>query len=383
MQFLTAAQQAEEQRQALVAQAKALDEARGECAAAMQQTLEAVRGGDLGARCELDAACWREVGAEALDNERETQAALNRTLQALAERLTETRRTSRDVVRAIDAAHESVRQTMEVSHEQAASLTDARPALAGEVETQDDQAQTAARLARSARERSTASRAAADVAAEAHASARSAHEQLGVAVRLTSHLNERGRELRELVRLLDDVADEGRILALNAAIHASLSRAGEHGGDALSQAVQRLADGVAQVERRAASLADALERGGEECVDNLRRAASAIGGSVQLAAVAGERSAEAASDSDQLAERSGAHAAASAALATSGARRQAGVLRVEQISTVLQQATHDSGQQLQRARDLLELLSAHLAALRLPSHEDANVVDLRDFIKKS
>ena len=59
------------------------------------------------------------------------------------------------------------------------------------------------------------------------------------------------------------------------------------------------------------------------------------------------------------------------------------MLRVEQISAVLQQAAHDSDQQLRRARDLVELLSAHLAALRLPSHEDANVVDLRDFIKRS
>ena len=31
----------------------------------------------------------------------------------------------------------------------------------------------------------------------------------------------------------------------------------------------------------------------------------------------------------------------------------------------------------------MEVLGAHLAALRLPSHEDANVVDLREFLKRS
>ena len=383
LHLLATARQADERYQALRTQGEALAAARLETAAAMRRTLEAVQAGDLGARCEVEWARWRDLDSDALDNERETLAALNRTLQALIERLAETRRTSRDVVRAIETAHESARQVVAVGQEQADSLASVTPLLDAECEGLEQQAEGAARIARVARESASRSRAAADVTAEAHARALQAHEQLGVAVRLASHLQERGLELRELVRLLDDVADEGRILALNAAIHASLSRAGEPGGEAVSQAVQRLADGIARVERRAGALAEALERSGTECVDGLRRAASGISGSVQLAAVASERSLETAGDSQQLAERGAAHAAACGSLVASGAQRHEGVQRIGQLAAVLQQAASDSDQQLHRARELLELLSAHLAALRLPSHADANVVDLRDFIQRT
>ena len=379
---LEALRDADDRRLALESTAAALRVAREGSADAMQSTLAAVREGNLAARCELDTGVWKDTGTEALDAERNTVAALNRTLDTLAERLAEARRTSRDVARAVDAAREGARQSRDLSDEQVNALAETRPARDAEGPRLDDHAAVAGELARNARERASQGRAAADLVEETRTRGEAVRDQLATALRLAAHLSDRGRELRELVRLLDDLADEGRILALNATIHASLARGGEPAGDALSQAVQRLADGVAVVERRGGALADILERTGEECVEGLRRAASGLGGTLQLCALGAERSLEAAAELQRHAEHAGGLAANGATLAANASRRQAALSRVEQLTVVVQQSAADSDRQIERARELVELLSAHLAALRLPAHEDANVVDLRDFLKR-
>lgn len=126
-------------------------------------------------------------------------------------------------------------------------------------------------------------------------------EQIQETSKRIKRLGESSQEIGDIVGLIDEIADQTNILALNAAIQASTAGEAGRGFAVVADEVQRLAERAGTATKQIEALVKTIQSDTNEAVISMEQSTSNVVSGAKLAANAGEALTEIESVSDNLA----------------------------------------------------------------------------------
>jgi methyl-accepting chemotaxis protein len=174
-------------------------------------------------------------------------------------------------------------------------------------------------------------------------------QEVNASAESVNALGRKGEQIGEIVAVINDIADQTNLLALNAAIEAA--RAGEHGRGfaVVADEVRKLAERTQEATEEVSRSIREIQSDTTSAVEKMQSGSRRVASGVELAGNAGNALREIVGSSDSMMEMVRGIAAA--------AEQQAGVSdeiskNVEEISAVTRQSSQGAGQASQAAADL-------------------------------
>lgn len=236
---------------------------------------------------------------------------------------------------------------------------------------------TAERVASDATESAQVARRSVDTAAKGAKTVRSTidgmntiREQIQETAKRIKRLGESSQEIGDIIGLINDVAEQTNVLALNAAIQASAAGEAGRGFAVVADEVQRLAERSAAATRQVESLVKAIQADTSEAIHSMERSTSNVVAGAEQAQAAGEALQEIETESRGLAERVD-RIATQASSQAKLAREVSGAMEV--IRAITLETTRATRTSAQTIGDLVQLsrdLNQSVSGFRLP--DDAN-----------
>ncbi|RMH23766.1 MAG: HAMP domain-containing protein [Planctomycetota bacterium] len=174
---------------------------------------------------------------------------------------------------------------------------------------------------------------------------------------IVDELGRRSDEIGQIIAVINDIADQTNLLALNAAIEAA--RAGEHGRGfaVVADEVRKLADRTTEATGEVAKTIRAIQEETKRAVAQMDEGGTRVQSGVERAGIAGEALQKITSRTREVASMIASIAAAAEQQSTAGAQISRGI---ESISAVTAQATAGASQ----AASAAEALSGKAEELR-------------------
>jgi twitching motility protein PilJ len=180
-------------------------------------------------------------------------------------------------------------------------------------------------------------------------------------------LGESSQEIGNIVELINDIAEQTNILALNASIQASMAGEAGRGFAVVADEVQRLAERSANATRQIEVLVNTIQSDTNEAVVSMERSTTDVVGGALLAENAGAALDEIESVSNQIASLVQNISSTSREQATAAAdmTRNMGVLR--EVSSQTAEATSATSDSIEKLADLAVQLRDSVSGFRLPN----------------
>ena len=234
--------------------------------------------------------CTRITG---MDDARDELGATARAFNAFVSRVHDTLAQTRTAVEGVGGAAE----TIAAGSEQLARNADAQAAQIAEISASvEELVQAVSDIARSSAESATASRQGADAAGAGSRAVEQTLEEMRLIERTTGETDStvaslcvRGREIGRIVGVINDIADQTNLLALNAAIEAA--RAGEHGRGfaVVADEVRKLADRTTQATAEIAKVIEQIQGDSSVASERMGKSLARVKEGVARAGDAGTR----------------------------------------------------------------------------------------------
>jgi twitching motility protein PilJ len=189
-------------------------------------------------------------------------------------------------------------------------------------------------------------------------------------------LGESSQEIGNMVGLIDDIADQTNVLALNAAIQASMAGESGRGFAVVADEVQRLAERAGQATKRIEQLVKTIQSDASEAIDSMEKSTAGVVQGARLAQRAGTSLGEIETVSQQLAKLIETISTASreqAARATAVAKT---MTAIREITSQTRAGANTTAKSVGNLVQLAEALKTSVAGFNLPESADPTVVDL-------
>jgi len=184
-------------------------------------------------------------------------------------------------------------------------------------------------------------------------------------------LGESSQEIGDIIELINDIADQTNILALNAAIQASAAGEAGRGFAVVADEVQRLAERSGHATKRIESLVKTIQADTNEAVISMEKSTTEVVNGAGLAETAGESLTEIESVSARLAELIDDISHATAEVSTM-ATRVAGMMgSINAITAETAEGSSDTARAIGDLSSLARDLRQSVAGFRLPGQESA------------
>jgi len=279
-------------------------------------------------------------------------------------------RTINDSTGQVDAAvHQSralsqhMAQAARSQSRQIAQATDSIATMAGSIEEVSGNAERAADVARHS----------VDVAGKGGEAVRrtiagmnALRETIQDTSKRIKRLGESSQEIGNIVELINDLAEQTNILALNASIQASMAGEAGRGFALVADEVQRLAERAAVATRQIESLVRAIQSDTSGAVVSMERSTADVVGGTLLAENAGTALGEIEQVSAQIASLVHNISASARAQAVAGQNMARNMQALRQISDQASTTTDGAVQSISRLADLSAGLRASVAGFKLP-----------------
>ncbi len=255
----------------------------------------------------------------------------------------------------IAATSENMAQGMETQRDQTMQISAAVEELSASVNEVAVQSNEAADNARNSGE---VAQQGGEVVNETIESMSSIRDSVAASLELVSELGKRSDEIGEIIAVINDIADQTNLLALNAAIEAA--RAGEHGRGfaVVADEVRKLADRTTDATEQVSNTIRAIQEETKLAVVRMDTGSAQVEMGVERAREAGTSLGRIVSGTDEVSHLITSIAAAAEEQSTASSEISQGVERISEV-------TIHSANGAKEAAEAANVLSRHAESLRL------------------
>jgi twitching motility protein PilJ len=201
-------------------------------------------------------------------------------------------------------------------------------------------------------------------------------EQIQDTSKRIKRLGESSQEIGDIVSLINDIADQTNILALNAAIQASMAGDAGRGFAVVADEVQRLAERSAGATKQIESLVKTIQTDTNEAVKSMEQTTSEVVGGARLAQDAGVALEEIEGVSANLAELIQNISNAARQQASSAGHISNTMNVIQEITSQTSAGTGATAQAIGDLADMALELRESVAGFTLPDELDSDVEDI-------
>ncbi len=193
-------------------------------------------------------------------------------------------------------------------------------------------------------------------------------EQIQETSKRIKRLGESSQEIGEIVGLIDDIADQTNILALNASIQAAMAGEAGRGFAVVADEVQRLAERAGNATKQIDALVKTIQGDTNEAVSSMEQSTSNVVAGAKLAESAGEALIEIETVSVKLAGQIENIAQTSRTQAAVASNISGTMTIIQEITTQTSQGTNETAASIERLAQLANELKTSVSGFTLPDN---------------
>ncbi len=191
-------------------------------------------------------------------------------------------------------------------------------------------------------------------------------EQIQETSKRIKRLGESSQQIGDIVELIDDIADQTNILALNAAMQAAMAGEAGRGFAVVADEVQRLAERSSNATKQIEALVKTIQADTNEAVSSMETSTTEVVNGAKLAEGAGDALKEIENVSNYIADITQ-KMATSAKLQADGATQiRTNMSVIKEITEQTKEGTNQSAASIGTLADMSDELSRSVAGFRLP-----------------
>jgi len=295
--------------------------------------------------------------------------AINYSIEALRELVISINKTATQVTAAAQSTRQTAAQLIQASERQAQQIAKAGQAIIGMANSVKKVSANAVESADVAKKSVTIASKGAKAVQDTITGMDSIREQIQETSKRIKRLGESSQEIGEIVGLIDDIADQTNILALNAAIQAAMAGEAGRGFAVVADEVQRLAERSGNATKQIDALVKTIQSDTNEAVSSMEQSTSGVVTGAKIAERAGEALTEIEKVSVQLAGQIENISQTSRTQAAVASNISGTMTIIQEITTQTSQGTKETAAAIERLAVLANELKTSVSGFRLP--EDA------------
>ncbi len=204
-------------------------------------------------------------------------------------------------------------------------------------------------------------------------------EQIQETSKRIKRLGESSQEIGDIVSLIDDIADQTNILALNAAIQASTAGEAGRGFAVVADEVQRLSERAGNATKQIEAPVKAIQSDTSEAVISMERSTANVVAGAKQAEDAGLALTEIETVSNQLARLIQSISKTARQQSTAAADLTRNMKVIEEITTQTSQGTRETANSIGNLAGLAGELRRSVTGFKLPGEVETQVPVVEDF----
>jgi twitching motility protein PilJ len=291
---------------------------------------------------------------------------INYTIEALRNVVNSINQTSERVASSAQETRATAMHLSEASEHQAEQIISASGAIGDMAETIDQMSSDANESAEVAQHSVEIASKGADTVRRTILGMDNIREQIQETSKRIKRLGESSQEIGDIVEIIDDIADQTNILALNAAMQAAMAGEAGRGFAVVADEVQRLAERSSNATKQIEALVKTIQADTSEAVSSMETTTKEVVSGAKLAEDAGDALMEIENVSTHIAEVTQ-KIASSAQQQSSGATKINDTMSViQEITTQTLDGTNQTATSIGMLAGLADELRESVAGFRLP-----------------
>lgn len=191
-------------------------------------------------------------------------------------------------------------------------------------------------------------------------------EQIQETSKRIKRLGESSQEIGDIVELIDDIADQTNILALNAAMQAAMAGEAGRGFAVVADEVQRLAERSGNATKQIEALVKTIQADTNEAVSSMEATTTEVVAGAKLAEDAGDALKEIETVSNQISDRIQLVSSAAQQQSSEAGRINDTMSVIQEITTQTADGTNQTAASIGSLADMADELQHSVAGFRLP-----------------
>jgi twitching motility protein PilJ len=304
--------------------------------------------------------------------------ALNYSIEALRDLVISINKTAFQVTAAAQGTRTTAVQLIQASDRQAQQIAKAGQAILGMANSVKKVSANAIESAEVAKKSVAIAAKGASAVQNTIAGMDTIREQIQETSKRIKRLGESSQEIGEIVSLIDDIADQTNILALNAAIQAAMAGEAGRGFAVVADEIQRLAERSGNATKQIDTLVKTIQSDTNEAVSSMEQSTANVVSGARLAETAGGALTEIENVSVQLAEQIENISQTSRTQAAVASNISGTVSIIQEITTQTLRGTNETAASIEHLAELANDLKTSVSGFTLPSDVEESLASMGD-----